>query len=226
MGSTSSGDATGMIYEQRIRMFHPDGSSMVVRRVTIELDKPTRNGDAEIHLLTNLPARKADARAVADLYLGRWTVENAFQELGQALRSEINTLGYAKAALLSFCVALLAYNVISVVKAALAATHGEALPRERVSGYYLAGEIAATYHGMLIAVPARQWRRFGKLTPSQLARLLLHLAHKIRPDRFRKNIRGPKKPRPKRISGARDHHVSTARLLAQRKPRKLHSVTA
>jgi IS4 transposase len=217
---------TGMIYEQRIRIVHPDGSSMVVRRVTIELDKPTRNGDAEIHLLTNLPARKADARTAADLYLGRWTVENAFQELSQALRSEINTLGYPKAALLSFCVALLAYNVISVVKAALAAAHGDALPRDRVSGYYLAGEIAATYHGMLIAVPARQWRRFGKLTPSQLARLLLHLAHKVRPDRFRKNIRGPKKPRPKRISGARDHHVSTARLLAKRKPRKLHSVTA
>jgi len=218
---------TGMIYQQYLRLWHPDGSSMVIRRITIELDKPTRNGEMELHLLTNLPPRKADARTVADLYLGRWTVENAFQELGQALNSEINTLGYPKAALLSFCVALLAYNVISVVKTALAAAHGKALPRERVSGYYLAGEIGATYNGMLIAVPPPQWqRRFGQLTPSELAKALLHLAHKVRPDRFLKNIRGPKKPRPKRISGARDHHVSTARLLAKRQPARTHAVTA
>jgi hypothetical protein len=217
----------GVIYEQRMQLFHPDGSSMVIRRVTVELDKPTRNGEAEIHLLTNLPVTKADSRTVAELYLGRWTVENAFQELGQAFNSEINTLGYPKAALLSFCVALLAYNVISVVKTALAAAHGKALPRERVSGYYLAGEIAATYQGMLIAVPAPQWqRRFGQLTPSELAKVLLHLARKVRPDRFLKNIRGPKKPRPKRISGARDHHISTARILEKRKPRKTHAVTA
>jgi len=217
---------TGMVYEQRMRLFHPDGSTMVIRRVTVELNKPTRSGEKEIHLLTNLPVTKADSRAVAQLYLGRWTVENAFQELGQAFNSEINTLGYPKAALLSFCVALLAYNIISVVKTALATVH-ETLPRERVSGYYLAGEIAATYNGMLIAVPAPQWqRRFGNLTPSELAKVLLHLARKVRPDRFLKNIRGPKKPRPKRISGARDHHVSTARILEKRKQRKTHAVTA
>ena len=193
---------TGMLYEQPMRLFHPDGSSIVIRRVTIELDKPTRNGETEIHLLTNLAAVKADSRTVAELYLGRWSVENAFQELEQALNSEINTLGYPKAALLSFCVALLAYNVISVVKTALAAAHGKALPRERVSGYYLAGEIAATYNGMLIAVPARQWKCFGRLTSHEMAQVLLCLAHNVRPDRFLKNIRGPKKPRPKRISGA------------------------
>ncbi|NLF07202.1 MAG: IS4 family transposase [Pirellulaceae bacterium] len=217
---------TGMIYQQQMRLFHPDDSSMLVRRVTIELNKPTRNGDREIHLLTNLPLKKADSRTAAELYLGRWTVENAFQELGQALHSEIKTLGYPKAALLSFCIALLAYNVISVVKTALFTAHGTSLPRERVSGYYLAGEIAATYHGMLIAVPARQWRGFGEMTPSRLANSLLYLARKIHPSRFMKNIRGPKKPRPKRVSGIRHPHVSTARLLAQRKQRKVHSVTA
>jgi len=217
---------TGTIYEQQMQLYQQDGSSMVVRRVTVALNKPTRNGETEIHLLTNLSQTKANARTVAELYLGRWTVENAFQELGQALHSEIKTLGYPKAALLSFCVALLAYNVISVVKTALAAAHGTALPRERVSGYYLAGEIGATYHGMLIAVPPRGWQRFGDLTPAQLAHVLLHLARQVRPDRFLKNIRGPKKPRPKRISGVRDHHVSTARLLAKRKQRKPHKVTA
>ena len=32
-----------------------------VRRITVVLDKPTRDGDTEIHILTNLPARKVPA---------------------------------------------------------------------------------------------------------------------------------------------------------------------
>lgn len=217
---------TGMLYEQKMRLSTRDGETLVVRRVTVALDKPTRDGETEIHILTNLPARDAPAHVVAELYLRRWSVENAFQELGQALHSEIRSLAYPKAALLSFCVALLAYNVISVVKTAMAAVPG-GLQREQVSGYYLAGEIAAAYHGMTIAVPPRVWKReFGELTTSELAALLKQLAAKIRPDRFRKNVRGPKKPRPKRISGARDHHISTARVLAQRNQHKQHSMTA
>lgn len=213
---------TGMIYEQLLQLFHPEGQTMVIRRITVELDKPTRDGETEIHVLTNLPDTQADARQVAALYLGRWTVENAFQELGQALHSEIKTLGYPKAALLSFCVALLAYNVISVVKSALAAVHGRALERQAISGYYLAGEIAATYQGMQIAVPASQWKRlFSRLTPSALADLLKPLAAKVPPHRFRKNVRGPRKPPPRnRTSGTRHHHISTARILMQRKPKR------
>jgi IS4 transposase len=219
---------TGMIYEQQMRLTHPDKRSMVIRRITVVLKKPTRNGESEIHVLTNLPKKDADARRVADLYLRRWTIENAFQELGQALHSEIKTLGYPKAALLSFCVALLTYNVISVVKSALAVAHGPALERNRISGYYLAGEISATYHGMMIAVPAKQWQRlFGPLTAAELARVLKSLAAKVRPNRFRKNIRGPRKPRPpNRTSGRRNHHVSTARILAKRKPNKQLALTA
>lgn len=218
---------TGMLYEQRMRLQHPDGRSRVVQRVTVKLKKPTRNGETEVHVLTNLPKKIADARTVADLYLRRWTVENAFQELGEALNSEIKTLGYPKAALLSFTVALLAYNVISVVKSALAAVHGQSLERHKISGYYLAGEIGAGYHGMMIAVPPEQWtRKFGALSAAELAGVLRHLARKIHPDRFRKNVRGPRKPRPpNRASGSRNHHVSTARILAQRK-RKLHALTA
>lgn len=218
---------TGMIYEQKARLTDGEGNSLLVRRVTVALKKPTRNGETEIHLLTNLPAKDANARTVADLYLRRWTVENAFQELDQALHSEIKTLGYPGAALLSFCVALLTYNVISVVKSALAAVHGSEAERQSLSGYYLAGELAAAYHGMTIAVPAKTWtRHFASLTPAALAGILKTLAGKVRPERFRKNIRGPKKPRPKRSSGKVRHHVSTARILAERRQRKKHAVKA
>jgi IS4 transposase len=218
---------TGMIYEQKVRLIDAGGKRMIVRRVTIKLNKPTRDGDTEIHLLTNLPAKAANARSVADLYLRRWTVENAFHELDQALHGEIKTLGYPGAALLSFCVALLAYNVVSVVKSALATVHKAEAKREDLSGYYLAGELAAAYHGMMIAVPEEEWtRHFASLTPAQLARLLKTMAAKVRPDRFRKNTRGPKKPRPKRTSAKRRPHVSTARILAERKRRKTHAKLA
>ncbi len=218
---------TGMLYEQKMRLTGPEGKSLTIRRVTIKLKKPTRDGATEIHLLTNLPARTANAHAVAELYLHRWTVERAFHELDQALNGEIKTLGYPRAALLSFCVALLAYNVISVVKSAVAAVHGAEAKREDISGYYLAGELAAAYHGMMIAIPPAEWtRRFGSLSPAQLAKVLKTLAVHVRPARFRKNCRGPKKPPPKRTSAKRHPHVSTARILATRKQQKVHAVIA
>ena len=84
------------------------------------LDKPTRDGDGEIHILMNLPKKAARAKTVADLYRRCWTIETAFQELEATLDGEINTLGYPKAALFAFCVALVAsYNLMSVIKAAL-----------------------------------------------------------------------------------------------------------
>ena len=208
---------TGMLYAQSMRITHPDGREMIVRRITVKLDTPTRHGETEIHILTNLPKR-VGAWMIAKAYRGRWRVENAFQELGQALRSEIKTLGYPPAALLGFCIGLLTYNTISVVKAALRSVHGEEAALEKISGYYLASEISATYQGMMIAIPAAQWTcAFADLHIPTLANLLKELAGHVRLDQFRKNVRGPKKPPPKRSSGKRQKHVSTARLLAQRK---------
>jgi IS4 transposase len=208
---------TGMVYEQAMRLTHPDGRTLKVRRITVVLDQPTENGDWEIHILTNLPKRRFSALVVAEGYRGRWTIENAFQELEQSLESEIRTLAYPKAALLAFSLAVVTYNLMSVVKNALVKVHGQVVPRERLSGYYLAEEISASYRGMLVAVPAATWRRrFAFLTPRGLAQVLEQMASYARPEQFRKAQRGPKKPRPKRSSGKRNHHVSTARILAAR----------
>jgi IS4 transposase len=211
--------ATGMVYEQPMRLTHPDGRTMKVRRITVVLDRPTTNGDCEIHIVTNLPKRFSSL-AVAEAYRMRWTIENAFQELEQALESEIRTLAYPKAALLAFCLAVVTYNLLSVVKNAIVKVHGEIVPRERLSGYYLAEEISASYRGMLVAVPPLTWRRrFASLTPRALAQVLTRIATHARPEQFRKTQRGPKKPRPKQSSGKRNHHVSTARILAKRTPK-------
>ena len=41
---------------------------LIVRRITVELDKPTRDDDHSIHILTNLPEAVANAVEVAELY--------------------------------------------------------------------------------------------------------------------------------------------------------------
>jgi len=43
-----------------------DGRTLDLRRITIRLDQATRDGDMELHLLTNLPREKASAMEIAD----------------------------------------------------------------------------------------------------------------------------------------------------------------
>jgi hypothetical protein len=207
---------TGVIYEQILHLQQGD-DTLPVRRVTLKLHRPTESGETEIHLLTNLPRRDADDHQVAELYLTRWTIENAFQEIEQGLRSEINTLGYPGAALLGFAIAVVTYNTLSVAKWAIEREH-DAAKRENLSGYYLASIVSSDYGGMLIALPPKHWtKRFAALSPRQLAQQLRACAKHVRADIYRKNVRGPKRPRPKRTSGAIMHHVSTAALLNTQK---------
>lgn len=208
---------TGVIYEQKLYLQDGD-QTLVVRRITIKLNKPTRKGDSEINLLTNLPSRAASAAKAAELYLDRWTIENAFQELEQSLRSEINTLGYPGAALLGFSIAVIAYNAMSVAKSAIEKEHAEVISREELSSYYMAAITSQTQTGMMIVLPATVWtKRFGNLTPRQFAAHLRNCASHVRVEAYRKNRRGPKGPKTKRKSGKVNHHVSTARLVAEQK---------
>lgn len=80
------------LFEQEGAVADPvTGHTAAVRRTTVTLDRPTRTGDAELHVVTNLPAA-VNAAQVAQLYGDRWTVEGAFQRLEADLRSEIDTL--------------------------------------------------------------------------------------------------------------------------------------
>jgi len=143
-------------------------------------------------------------------------VETAFQHLEAYFHSEINTLGYPKAALFGFCLALVAYNLLAVVLAALRGVHGEETVDEEVSLYYVANEISTTYHGMMIAIPAPEWDVFYSMSPADLAAMLLELARKVRLQAIRKSPRRPKKPRPPGKKPARKGHVATAKLLMNR----------
>jgi hypothetical protein len=204
---------TGAIYEQGVRVGDSAGNTRRLRRIRIVLKQTTRDGDKVLTLLTNLSKTAAHAKHIAWMYRKRWTIETAFQELEAHLHSEINSLGYPKAALFGFCVALLAYNVLALVKAALRSVHGEQKIADEVSGYYLAGHLERTYDGMMIAIAEEEWCLFQEMSPQRFIQTLQQLARNVDLAKFRKHKRGPKKPRQKRTQNSKQPHVSTARLL-------------
>lgn len=211
---------TGEVFEQSVTMRDPDGELMQGRRIVIRLDKPTRDGDAEMAVLTNLPKSALKAVAGAELYRKRWTLETMFQSLTQMLRGEIDTLAYPRAALLGFAVALAAYNVLSTVQAALRSTFGVEKVQEEVSGYYIANEVRATAVGLSIALDPPVWTVFHTMAPSSFAKDMRAWAKHVELPKYKRHPRGPKKPVPKRTLYADKTHVSTARLLAESRKKR------
>jgi DDE family transposase len=208
---------SGPVWEQAMLVRDPaSGETMRVRRMTIQLTVPTRDGDTELHILSNVPSGRASAAQLARVYGKRWSIETAFFEITTTLSCEINTLGYPKAALFAFCLALLAYNAVSLIKAALRSHHGRTKVKNEVSGYYLSLEISRTYDGMMIAIPAPHWALFRDLSDQEFAGALRELASSADLSKYQKHPRGPKKKPPERTPYRNGHHVSTVKLLAQR----------
>jgi len=207
---------TGVVYEQPIEITNDQGAIRTFRRITVELSEPTRDGATEIHILTNLPQRIGGVR-IAKLYRGRWTIETAFQEVSESLEGEIETLGYPKAALFGFCMALISYNVFSVIRAAVHAVHGEEAAKE-LSVYYVCHEIASVHEGMTVVLDDNFWHsRYSCLTSTQMAAELKRLARNILLTKFKKNKWSPKKKPKTRANKKKRGHQSTHRILEQAK---------
>ncbi len=210
VGSTS----TASVFEQAVIHVDSQGTELALRRIVLKLNTATSDGDTEIEILTNLPA-DVNAVSIADAYKTRWTIEGVFSELTLSLRGEINTLAYPPAALLAYALALVSYNVLSVIKRAIEVVQGPEVSSE-VSMYYMAEEIASTLPGMEIAIDAQAWsQRYGNMAPPTLAEELSRMAKRIELRRYRKHRRGTKKPPPKRTGSYQ--HVSTQKLLNNQK---------
>jgi hypothetical protein len=207
---------TGEVFEQTITLRLGE-QELVVRRIVLRLDSPTRDGDVEMSILTNLPPDVA-ATTIADLYRRRWTIESLFARVERNLQSELATLAYPGAAVFAFAVALLASNVFAVVHAAMTAAkkdHDDAKVAEMpLSDFAIVHEIRSIYGGMNMALDDEQWRPFQSTPAPQFAKLLLRWAQHVRWAQFRKAVRGPKVTR-KRTRFLNTPHVSTARLLGR-----------
>jgi hypothetical protein len=209
---------SGEVYEQEVEV-GPKERRVRLRCVIVELFTPTQEGETTIRLLSNVPAEKASALVLAEVYLRRWRIEHSFQELTDYLKCEVNTLGYPQAALLGFCLAVCAYNLLVVLKGALAAVHGQAQVEQKLSTYEMAEEIRQDGPGLDKALPASFWEeRFGRLSSAGLAAWLLEVARQLPWRNYHKAKRSPPPtgPRPEpetKKGGRRRPHVSTARLL-------------
>jgi IS4 transposase len=208
---------TGAVFEQQVQVGKTQCRSVVLR-----LNEPTADGDTEIRLLTNLSVEQADAGSVAQVYRRRWRIEGSFLELTTSLRCEVDTLGYPRAALLGFALAVCACNVLRVVSAALEQADGSSAEEPwEASSYAIAVELRVAYDGLVVSVPSEVWEMFGLWSARQLAEWLVGVAQKTDRTRYRKSKRGPKKPVERVKAGRKAAHRSTARLLAQRtKPPK------
>ena len=205
------------MYEQRVTIPTENGTQVLtLRRIEVVLNEPTTDGETVIRLLTTLPA-SVHAKIVAHLYRKRWTIEGLFGRLEAALHSEIRTLGYPRAALLAFGLAVIAFNVLAVIEAAVAAAHDLGAAKIEISTYYVADDVRSDYRGMLIAIATSVWSVFDDQTPAALARTLREVASHVNPRTLRKHPRGPKKKTRKGYAAgaAVRRHVATARVLQE-----------
>lgn len=206
---------SGMVYEQALEIRDGD-ETLVVRRITVELDQPTRDGDMEIHILSNVPADDASACELAEIYRQRWEIENAFYVLTMTLNCEMKSNCHPRCALFLFCMAMLAYNCRQVLLAALYAEH-EQEDVNQMSQYKVALDIVSPMEGMLTAISQQEWNNLVPQDPRGLAAFLRRVSRHVDVRSYRKSVRGPKKPPPKRKRCKTGTHVSTHRLLQTRK---------
>ena len=208
---------TGVLTEQSISVEN-EGEALPWRRIQLVLDEPTRDGLTQLKLWSNLPP-EVTAEQIANLYRRRWRIEGLFGRIESVLHSEIRTLGHPRAALLGFATAVLAYNVLSLLKRCIEQAHREQVPELDVSTYHLAVDVVSDYKGMLIALPPDAWSSWSEASPVRTAEYLLRLARHVSPRSVATSQRGPKKPKPKGYveAAAVRKHVSTARVLRSAK---------
>lgn len=178
---------TGLVREQALQI---DQEQAPWRRIELQLDQASESGESTLWLWSNLP-QSISAQQIAGLYRRRWSIEGMFGRLESVLHSEIATLGHPRAALLGFTVAVLAYNLLSLLKRCVEHAHHEEAPQLDVSTYHLAQHVRGAYVGLLIAVPSAHWSNWAPQDTNQVVPRLLALARRIIPRQVATSKHGP-----------------------------------
>jgi hypothetical protein len=108
--------------------------------------------------------------------------------------------------LFALCLAMAAGNALAVVKRALTETHGAAV-WDRLSGYYLADELATNSRAVVSLVGAAGLSRLAGMPAASFWRWCREVASRVEVAVLEKTKpRGPKRPQPKRQSGKGKPH--------------------
>lgn len=206
IGSTEA----GKVYEQEMKCTAAE-VSMVVRRITVALEKPTRDKETEIHILTNMPS-EISALTIAAAYRHRWEEETAFNVLQMTLACEQPSIGHPMAPTFLFCMSIMAYNLRQTVFAALYAEHSEE-EVNNISHLHVSKNISDYTPGMLVSITPDEWHAIIPSTTKGVGSLLKRIAKNIDLKKFKKAVRGSKLKEPFLSRNVVSKHVSTARLL-------------
>ncbi|KWD72164.1 prevent-host-death protein [Burkholderia ubonensis] len=171
----------GVIREQAVGLAGACDASAALRRIEWR-----SAADDVVTLLTDLPAAQFDARHVVRLACRPWRDALPLGPVFDgALFGDVPT----RAALLAHGIVAMAYNAFatmtSVVRAALDldARDAERLPS------HIADGVAATYTGMMIALPPEWWRRYDRLPATTLGQIVRLLAAHVDPRSERRKRR-------------------------------------
>jgi len=212
---------SGTVYEQsvpvRLDLLQRPGAMGHASPNQAEVEKTHRRWRLGNPSVEQFAPKRPEGRETGATLRDRWQIEDAFGELTASLRCEINTLGYPRAALFAFALALLAYNAVSLIKTALIQAHGgEEQVEEKISFYQLSREVAATSRGMEVAVDGRQWKLFHRYDRAAIRPVADRPSREDKFASLSQTPRGPQKPYPPRTRGRRIKHVATARILRDR----------
>lgn len=173
----------GAVREQAVGLAGERDASAALRRIEWR-SAP----DAVVTLLTDLPAAQFDARHVVRLACRRWR-DALPLPLGPVFDGALFGDVPARAALLAHGIVAMAYNAFaamtSVVRAALEL---DARDVERLPSH-IADGVAATYAGMMIALPPEWWRRYDQLPATTLGQIVRLLAAHVDPRSERRKRR-------------------------------------
>jgi hypothetical protein len=189
-----------------------------LRRIKVELERATRHGEGEVYLLSTVAPEVADAATLARLYRQRWSIERAFLHLTTELRCEVHTLSYPPAALFALACAVVAFNVLAVLKAALRAAHGAEV-EQSLSSHAMASDLRNMGQSLEVIVDAPDWEVFRLASLAAMAAWLLDQARRVSLRRYAKAPARKKPPKPavKRLHDPKKPHVALSRLLAAQK---------
>ena len=214
MASSDCQPESGTIFEQPIEAADPgcEGRPYRSRRIASRPDQPTREGEAEIVLITNLPG-EIEATSGREADRARREIEAHFQGPTDLLRRGIPELGCLRAALFALRMSAPSGDAPATLPGDPRAVHGDEMAAE-VSPRTLTEDMAEVHPGMMIAVPPVDRVPLDSCSACELALLMNDLAEAVPIERMLRSPRNPKKPgRAGEGPGGLIHQVATQDLL-------------
>jgi Transposase DDE domain len=180
-----------------------------VRRITL-----VRPGEDDVILVTDLlDAAAFPAADLLDCYLKRWNIENMFQQVTEVFGLSHLIATTPEGTIFQFALCLLLYNLIQVVRGAIAA--GSERPKDEISGENLFADVKRELIAWSVVIPPAATGAYfdEEWTALRVKVRLVELLSGRWQEGWRKAR--PKKPKPRAVKQRERTHGSVFRILEE-----------